>query len=156
MTLVKNVMYCHVRRGSVTSKWRGLGLVTRIYSLLERLQPQQIKSLGTPGALVHVSLQCSFLEVLLICWTPLVCFLVRSDLFCVESKSVFFWSGPFCQTNSGTLLLGDPDTAVDFISVETYLCLGYYGHVTIYKIWGFHGGDYEEWRLLGCYAMWFL
>jgi hypothetical protein len=22
-----------------------------------------------------------------------------------------------------------------------------------YKIWGFHGGDYEEYRLLGCYAM---
>jgi hypothetical protein len=21
------------------------------------------------------------------------------------------------------------------------------------KIWGFHVGDYEEWRLLGCYAM---
>jgi hypothetical protein len=24
------------------------------------------------------------------------------------------------------------------------------------KIWGFHGGDYEEWCLLGCYAVWFL
>jgi hypothetical protein len=24
------------------------------------------------------------------------------------------------------------------------------------KIFGFHGGDYEEWCLLGCYAMWFL
>jgi hypothetical protein len=24
------------------------------------------------------------------------------------------------------------------------------------KIFGFHGGDYEEWRLLGCYAMWLL
>jgi hypothetical protein len=24
------------------------------------------------------------------------------------------------------------------------------------KIWGFHGGDYEEWCLLGCYAMWLL
>jgi hypothetical protein len=22
------------------------------------------------------------------------------------------------------------------------------------KIWGFHGGDYEEWCLLGCYAVW--
>jgi hypothetical protein len=22
------------------------------------------------------------------------------------------------------------------------------------KIWGFDGGDYEEWCLLGCYAMW--
>jgi hypothetical protein len=24
------------------------------------------------------------------------------------------------------------------------------------KIWGFHGSDYEEWRLLGCYAVWIL
>jgi hypothetical protein len=24
------------------------------------------------------------------------------------------------------------------------------------KIWGFHGGDYEEWRLLGRYAVWLL
>jgi hypothetical protein len=24
------------------------------------------------------------------------------------------------------------------------------------KIWGFHGGDYEECRLLGCYAVWVL
>jgi hypothetical protein len=24
------------------------------------------------------------------------------------------------------------------------------------KIWGFHGGDYEEWFLLGCYAVWLL
>jgi hypothetical protein len=21
------------------------------------------------------------------------------------------------------------------------------------KIWGIHGSDYEEWRLLGCYAV---
>jgi hypothetical protein len=26
----------------------------------------------------------------------------------------------------------------------------------ISKIWGFHGGGYEEWRLLGCYAVWLL
>jgi hypothetical protein len=26
----------------------------------------------------------------------------------------------------------------------------------IFNIWGFHGGDYEEWRLLGCYAVWLL
>jgi hypothetical protein len=24
------------------------------------------------------------------------------------------------------------------------------------KIWGFHGGDYDEWCLLVCYAVWFL
>jgi hypothetical protein len=26
----------------------------------------------------------------------------------------------------------------------------------ICKILGFHGDDYEEWRLLGCYAVWIL
>jgi hypothetical protein len=26
----------------------------------------------------------------------------------------------------------------------------------LYKTSGFHGGDYEEWRLLGCYAVWLL
>jgi hypothetical protein len=24
------------------------------------------------------------------------------------------------------------------------------------EVWGFHGGDYEERRLLGCYAAWIL
>jgi hypothetical protein len=24
------------------------------------------------------------------------------------------------------------------------------------KIWGFHGGDYKEWCLLGCYVLWLL
>jgi hypothetical protein len=28
--------------------------------------------------------------------------------------------------------------------------------IDICKIWGFHGGDYEEWCLLGCYAVWLL
>jgi hypothetical protein len=28
--------------------------------------------------------------------------------------------------------------------------------ILLCKIWGFHGGDYEEWRPVGCYAVWFL
>jgi hypothetical protein len=28
--------------------------------------------------------------------------------------------------------------------------------IIICKICGFHGGDYEEWCLLGCYAVWLL
>jgi hypothetical protein len=32
--------------------------------------------------------------------------------------------------------------------------LGFGGkHIPFCKIWGFHGGDYEEWCLLGCYAV---
>jgi hypothetical protein len=29
-------------------------------------------------------------------------------------------------------------------------------NILLSKIWGFHGGDYEEWRLLGCYALWLM
>jgi hypothetical protein len=28
--------------------------------------------------------------------------------------------------------------------------------IRVCKIWGFHGGDYDEWRLLGCYTVWLL
>jgi hypothetical protein len=28
--------------------------------------------------------------------------------------------------------------------------------LSICKLWGFHGGDYEECRLIGCYALWLL
>jgi hypothetical protein len=30
------------------------------------------------------------------------------------------------------------------------------GRVLYSQIWGFYGGDYEEWRLLRCYAVWLL
>jgi hypothetical protein len=26
----------------------------------------------------------------------------------------------------------------------------------LHKVWGFHGGGYEEWRLVGCYTVWLL
>jgi hypothetical protein len=32
----------------------------------------------------------------------------------------------------------------------------YINSIPVCKIWGFQGGDYEEWHLLGCYAMWLL
>jgi hypothetical protein len=32
----------------------------------------------------------------------------------------------------------------------------FYWTVFFGKTWGFHGGDYEEWRLLGCYGVWLL
>jgi hypothetical protein len=28
--------------------------------------------------------------------------------------------------------------------------------IQLCKIWSIHGGDYDEWRLLGCYAVWLL
>jgi hypothetical protein len=38
----------------------------------------------------------------------------------------------------------------------TASCHGTANGVTFVKILGFHGGDYEEWCLLGCYAVWLL
>jgi hypothetical protein len=29
-------------------------------------------------------------------------------------------------------------------------------YTALYKIWSINGGDYEEYRLLGCYAVWIL
>jgi hypothetical protein len=38
----------------------------------------------------------------------------------------------------------------------TYLEWNHTAILKICKIRGFHGGDDEEWRLLGCYAVWLL
>jgi hypothetical protein len=47
---------------------------------------------------------------------------------------------------SGVTLL-PRDTVVDALQNTSFeLC----------KIWGFHSNDYEEWRLLRCYAVWLL
>jgi hypothetical protein len=40
----------------------------------------------------------------------------------------------------------------DFDSGE----IGWHSLFNLCKICGFYGGDYEEWRLLGCYAVWLL
>jgi hypothetical protein len=48
-----------------------------------------------------------------------------------------------------------PESVVAFSAI---LCNNYFSWNIIItcKIWGFRGGDYEEWRLRGCYAMWLL
>jgi hypothetical protein len=35
-------------------------------------------------------------------------------------------------------------------------CVLFSNILSLCKIWGFRGGDYEEWCLLGCYAVWLL
>jgi hypothetical protein len=37
-----------------------------------------------------------------------------------------------------------------------YSCGGFSNLFINVRFEGFHGGDYEEWRLLGCYAVWLL
>jgi hypothetical protein len=47
-------------------------------------------------------------------------------------------------------------TAVTFVLSVVLLNIWAYKNYYISKIWGFHRGDYEECRLLGCYAVWLL
>jgi hypothetical protein len=48
-------------------------------------------------------------------------------------------------------LFSDAVSSSDYVSINDYIT-----HIWACKIWGFHTGDCEEWRLLGRYAMWLL
>jgi hypothetical protein len=39
---------------------------------------------------------------------------------------------------------------------EFYATFVFPNAIFLCKIWGFHGGDNEKYRILGCYAAWFL
>jgi hypothetical protein len=41
-------------------------------------------------------------------------------------------------------------------NLKSYMKRKVWNMYFICKIWGFHSGDYEEWCLLGCYAVWLL
>jgi hypothetical protein len=43
-----------------------------------------------------------------------------------------------------------------FFIISWKISFLFFGSLILFKIWGFHGGDYEEWCLLGCYAVWLL
>jgi hypothetical protein len=43
---------------------------------------------------------------------------------------------------------------MNFIKVRFKLLMFLNILIILFKILGFHGADYEECRLLGCYAMW--
>jgi hypothetical protein len=43
-----------------------------------------------------------------------------------------------------------------FRVTEQRRCSTHGNEMNTNKIWGFHGGDYEQWRLPGCYAVWLL
>jgi hypothetical protein len=66
----------------------------------------------------------------------------------------FFTALPFLSCHvSFTLLLFDiKATTATIIIIIIIIQLNSY----LFKNWGFHGGDYEEWRLLGCYVVWLL
>jgi hypothetical protein len=38
----------------------------------------------------------------------------------------------------------------------SFLLLHFTNYENYRNIWGIHGGYYEEWRLVGCYAAWLL
>jgi hypothetical protein len=43
-----------------------------------------------------------------------------------------------------------------YLSFNYFNIILFYKQINRCKIWDFHGGDYWEWRLLGCYAVWLL
>jgi hypothetical protein len=59
-----------------------------------------------------------------------------------SSADVIYPSLPWTRVTSAQPLL---EFATQFVDL-TKIC----------NISGFHGGNYEEWRLLGCYAVWLL
>jgi hypothetical protein len=67
--------------------------------------------------------------------------MVRNVMF-ISGVKVISLHFPRLQIHSG-----DTDARMDGLTHK---------QVSFRKIWGFHGGDYEEWYLLGCYAVWLL
>jgi hypothetical protein len=80
-----------------------------------------------------------------------VCLWIKSHGIC----SLLFWLCCILHTDTSVVYPPQPDQlwvgrAGAVVPMGWRKCDGRW------KIWGFHGGDYEEWCLLGCYAMWFL
>jgi hypothetical protein len=83
-----------------------------------------------------------------------------------QRKGSYCWR---CRGSPPPLARGDTGTSAVLTRYESVLICSLRqhertiaeGHVTtqerrLCKIWGFHGGDYEEWCLVGCYAAWLL
>jgi hypothetical protein len=93
-----------------------------------------------------------------------------SRRWCVWLRKSFLWKPPFMLLISVlTGVVAFSGTPVTIGETERSALEVYKAHVLGWdavcligmklqkcKIWGFHGGDYEEWCLLGCYAVWLL
>jgi hypothetical protein len=49
-----------------------------------------------------------------------------------------------------------PPVSSSLFSPSILLSTLFSNTLNLCKIWGFHGGDSEEWCILGCYALWLL
>jgi hypothetical protein len=66
---------------------------------------------------------------------------IRSEVFAVVTmKYAVFWDINPAHTSQET----------------HYVLATEHRRLMLWKICGFHGRGYEEWRLLGCYAVWLL
>jgi hypothetical protein len=77
---------------------------------------------------------------------------VRAEQFCISPVQICGCTGS--ETNLNSIVQSIPSPfqknsiwkEIIAANQKRELC----------KIWGFHGGDSEEWCLLGCYAVWLL
>jgi hypothetical protein len=103
--------------------------------------------------------ECKFRFISMKCWVSFRklhsyssnSVLLNSTLPCVRSSQVCT-----AKQNKLMLLMESSSYALQEWSHRNsewcFLCF----LMWLCKIWGFHCSDYEEWRLLGCYAMWLL
>jgi hypothetical protein len=72
-----------------------------------------------------------------------------------ERGSAHFCRGFKVSSNVADSIFMVNDFGMGFVAVRICTSLKAISCL-LCKISGFHGGDYEEWRLLGCYAVWLL
>jgi hypothetical protein len=59
-----------------------------------------------------------------------------------------------CKLTRGAVSLIGPSRTPRHVTQNNPIFKRNAHNTLLCKIWGFHGGDYEEWRLMGRYAVW--
>jgi hypothetical protein len=92
-----------------------------------------------------------------------VCFPVMCNFACLLLLNVdSYWRFSWVYNEQSQNWLLAPRYALPFCRVSPIrvgflpVFQNFTDKIQLCKIWGFHGGDYEEWCLLGCYAVWLL
>jgi hypothetical protein len=117
---------------------------------------EALKNWGSSGVMICLGQNvCAFVPCEILCQvsicsefhdgprgrTPVV-----TDNVKVKNLVEEIWRPLYSKCRNWNRKLAHPRRTLEASSKRPWWC----------KIWGFHGGDYEEWRLLGCYAVWLL
>jgi hypothetical protein len=135
-----------------------------IFSFIFRNKKKQngevlwLRRVGKMVAFVEVeSCQMSVVWANTVSWGRAQEFLCQ--MFSINHLRTSQWKFPFTiclveQIPYAWCLHSSPKIVIDLtlFSIE----LEWIWYLPLSNIWGFHGGDHEEWRLLGCYAVWLL